>query len=404
MNQLLKLANKYKEKIIENRRYLHANPELGLYLPISSAYIKQELENIGLEPKQCGIISEEMQQDLSRAGYPEQPASTGIVATIGQGEPCILLRADFDALPVEEDTGLDFASTNGNMHACGHDAHAAMLLGAARILKELEDELKGTVKLVFQTGEEWGSGATRMIEDGVLENPKVDRAFAIHIDPLLDVGKVNYSFGTASGSIDHFYLDIMGQGGHSSRPQHCVDPNFIAVQVINAFYSLIGREANPNAPASIAITCINGGNSVNVIPDKTQVLGSMRTLDIETRERLAPRLDELVDSIVKQWGGSYNFTHLAMPSTYTDRDFTLEILPAIEAILEEKNVKQSTPFEGAEDFGFFTKEVPGALIWLGVGHKDNASLHSPKMILDEEALCLGAAIHVAVALEFFKNN
>ena len=231
MNKILEKARAIEQEIIADRRCLHQMPEVGVYTPRTAAYIKERLTEMGIAHRDCGVHSQEDREKMVFAGYPDAPTSTGVVAVIGKGGPCILLRADMDGLPMEETTGLDFAAKGDTAHMCGHDAHAAMLLGAARILKEMEDELPGTVKLMFQPGEEMGYGSRTMVEDGLLENPRVDAAMALHVGSQVEVGKLNYSPGVASGAMATFIISIQGKGGHSSEPQKTVDPVNIATQV-----------------------------------------------------------------------------------------------------------------------------------------------------------------------------
>ena len=208
MKELLEEAKGLQEQIVADRRYLHQIPEVGMDLPESAAYIEKRLSEMGIPSRRCGIMEESVRQKYIKMGFPDMRASTGVVATIGSGSPCILLRADFDALPMEEINDLPFCSKRNASHMCGHDTHAAMLLGAAKLLKDHESELKGTVKLMFQPGEEMGYGSKTMIDDGLLENPKVDAAMAIHIFSTTPVGQVTYCSGVASSSLDTFAIHI----------------------------------------------------------------------------------------------------------------------------------------------------------------------------------------------------
>ena len=222
MNKILEKARAIEQEIIADRRCLHQMPEVGVYTPRTAAYIKERLTEMGIAHRDCGVHSQEDREKMVFAGYPDAPTSTGVVAVIGKGGPCILLRADMDGLPMEETTGLDFAAKGDTAHMCGHDAHAAMLLGAARILKEMEDELPGTVKLMFQPGEEMGYGSRTMVEDGLLENPRVDAAMALHVGSQVEVGKLNYSPGVASGAMATFIISIQGKG--MLGPEHAHSP------------------------------------------------------------------------------------------------------------------------------------------------------------------------------------
>ena len=246
--EIRKRAEGIRGQITEDRRNLHRIPELGMDLPQTSSYIRKRLDEMGIPWQDCGgHLPEKMTKDFMEAGFPRMERAIGVTAVIGKGSPCILLRADMDALPIREESDLEFKSCNGYGHMCGHDSHAAMLLGAAQILKDMEDSLKGSVKLVFQPGEETGAGARMLVENGLLENPKVDAAFGIHVQPVTGTGEVGYSVGVNSSSLDTFILKIKGRGGHSSQPQLCIDPLMIMNQVYQAVNLLVTREADPAA-------------------------------------------------------------------------------------------------------------------------------------------------------------
>ncbi|MDO5713503.1 MAG: M20 family metallopeptidase [Tissierellia bacterium] len=404
MKKNLELAKKYEEDIIGFRRDIHKNPEVGFYLPKTSKYIKEQLDKMGIQYRDCGKITKEISDKFEKLGSPRAEEATGILATIGSGEPVVLLRGDIDALPMEEKTGLPYASKNGCMHACGHDAHGAMLLGAAKILKEREDELKGTVKLMFQIGEELGYGSQLMIDDGLLENPKVDAAFAIHVNSQLDSGTVQYTKGVMTASMDSWEINIKGKGGHSSMPQVCIDPNVIANQIYQALNILPGREVDPSANLSFVVGVIEGGTAVNIIPDTARLSAGMRSLDIPSRDHLAPRVEEIVDHCVKMWRGEYTINHLLTPSTYCDGDLIEEMIPYLEEVTGKGNLVETGPIGGAEDFGYVTKQVPGMMLWLGAGNSEQYPLHNPNMVLDESVFKLGAALHATFAMEYLKNH
>ena len=400
----LELAVSFEEEIIKDRRALHQIPEVGFYLPESAAYINARLADMGIEGKDCGIMTDEFNDTYAKIGIPRSEGATGVVATIGSGSPCILLRADFDALPMEEKTGVDYASSRPAMHACGHDTHAAMLLGAARILKERESELKGTVKLMFQIGEEMGSGSVRMIDDGLLENPKVDAAFAIHIQSQIPSGVIEYSKGIATASIDTWLIDIQGKGGHSSMPHKSIDPNLIANQIVQALHILPGREVDPAKSLSMAVTVLDAGTTSNIIPDTAKITASSRSLDIPSRDHVAKRVEEIVHKIAELWRGSASIGPFYTPSTYTDPDFVEEMLPVHKELFGEENVLETPPSSGAEDFGYITKEVPGMIVWLGAGSRYGLPLHNPKVNFDETMFVYGAALHASVAMDYLNRH
>ena len=407
--EIKKRAYELKEQIVRDRRYLHQIPEIGTDLPKTSAYIKKRLDEMGIEWKDCGgSIPSKMTEDYVEAGFPRMERETGVTAVIGHGAPCILLRADMDALPIREDNDLDYKACGGWGHMCGHDSHAAMLLGAAQILKEREDALCGSVKLMFQPGEETGAGARLMVEDGVLENPHVDAAFGLHVQPTDKTGEIGYAIGVNSASLDTFILKIRGRGGHSSQPQLCTDPLMIMNQVYQAVNLLAGREADP--AAMVALTCgvAKGGTAVNIIPDEAELHIGLRTLDVEAAEHLKQRIPEVIDHYVKAWNGEYDLTVFHTPCTFSDSKLCDRLVPHIGRIVGEEHVNRIPAMTGTEDFGYVTKEVPGMFAFIGAGQPGNAPLHSPEMVLDEEALPIGAAVYANAAYawlsEYGKEN
>ncbi len=404
-NTIRQMAQDLREQLVKDRRYLHQIPEIGTDLPETSAYIKKRLDEMGIPWKDCGgPLPEKMTEDYMAAGFPRMEKETGVIASIGSGEPCILLRADMDALPIKEDTPLEFKSVNGYGHMCGHDAHAAMLLGAAQILKQMEDSLPGTVKLMFQPGEETGAGARLMVEDGLLENPAPGAAFGIHVQPSDTTGQAGYAMGVNSASLDTFILKIRGNGGHSSQPQLCTDPLMVMNQVYQAVNLLVGRETDP--AAMVALTCgvAKGGAAVNIIPDEAELHIGVRTLNVEAAEHLKKRIPELIDHYVKAWNADYTLTTFHTPCTLTNELLCQELVPCLKEVLGGSNVHQIPAMSATEDFGYVTEKVPGMFVFLGAGAPDSAPLHSPQMVLDEDVLPLGAALHANVAIFWLKSH
>ena len=404
-NTIRQMAQDLREQLVKDRRYLHQIPEIGTDLPETSAYIKKRLDEMGIPWKNCGgPLPEKMTEDYMAAGFPRMEKETGVIASIGSGEPCILLRADMDALPIKEDTPLEFKSANGYGHMCGHDAHAAMLLGAAQILKQMEDSLPGTVKLMFQPGEETGAGARLMVEDGLLENPAPGAAFGIHVQPSDTTGQAGYAMGVNSASLDTFILKIRGNGGHSSQPQLCTDPLMVMNQVYQAVNLLVGRETDP--AAMVALTCgvAKGGAAVNIIPDEAELHIGVRTLNVEAAEHLKKRIPELIDHYVKAWNADYTLTTFHTPCTLTNELLCQELVPCLKEVLGGSNVHQIPAMSATEDFGYVTEKVPGMFVFLGAGAPDSAPLHSPQMVLDEDVLPLGAALHANVAISWLKSH
>ena len=405
MNQIRKRAQEKREEICRDRRYLHQNPEIGMDLPGTVSYIGERLSEMGIKWNFCGgELSEKMTADYMEAGFPEMKKAVGITAVIGQGSPCILLRADMDALPIREETGLPYCSTNGYGHMCGHDSHAAMLLGAAGILKEMESELCGSVKLLFQPGEETGAGAKMMVAGGALRNPDVDAAFGLHVQPLQETGRVGYCRGVNSASLDTFIVKIKGKGGHSSQPQICVDPLMILNQVYQAVNLLVTREVDPAAMATLTCGVVKGGTAVNIIPDTAELHIGVRTLDLGASEHLRRRIPEVIDHYVRAWNGDYEMTVFQTPCTYSDRKFVKEMLPFLEETAGRENVEEIPPMSGTEDFGYVTREVPGMFVFIGAGKEGTAPLHNAHMVLDEEVLPIGAAIYADAAVSWLKKK
>lgn len=405
MSNVFEDSKKYEEQIIKDRRYLHQHPELGFDLPNTQKYIQQRLDEMGITHKQCGVVPPEVTEKYAIAGFGRQEKCTGVVATIGQGAPCILLRADMDALPIQEEVESEFKSTKpGLMHACGHDSHVAMLLGAAQILKDREAELKGTVKLLFQPGEEWGYGSKLMIDDGLLQNPKVDAAFGIHIMPDQEAGTLSVHKGTISQAMDTYIVNIQGSGGHSSQPHKTIDANMIMNQLYTSLNLLMTREADPSQSVTFSVGAMSGGVVTNVIPDKAVLQGNMRSYHQETRDHLCKRIPEMIDHTVKAWRGDYSTIEFHTPTTYNNPEFIDEITPFLEEVVGAENVVDYGLLGGSEDFSYISQEVPSAFVVLGTGKEGEAPVHNPRMHQNEDIFKYGAALHANVAIEWLKNQ
>lgn len=403
MKDLLNAAQALQKQIEEDRRTLHRWPEVGFDLPVTAAYVQKRLADMGIEAKPCGgPLPKEVQEKFTFAGFPAMERSTGITATIGKGGPCILLRADMDALPMSETPGLvAFTSeTPQAAHMCGHDTHAAMLLGAAKLLKEREHQLRGTVKLMFQTGEECGCGSKFMVDHGVMEAPKVDAALAIHIMSQQPVGTVRYTPGIASAAMDTFMIKIQGRGGHSSMPQETVDPLMIANQLYTTLNLLSSREIDPRKTVALTAGRCGGGLAANVIPDTAELMVGVRTFDRQARAHLLRRIPEIIEHTVAMWRGDFTLRTFSTPSTFTDGDFCKSLLPMIEEIAGKQNVAEAPCMAGTEDFGYITELVPGMFLTLGAGDATCAPMHNPSMVVDESVFATGAAIYANCAMEW----
>lgn len=405
MMNILEHAKKYEKQIIQDRRYLHQYPEIGFELPNTQKYIQQRLDEMGIAHKQCGVVPPDIKEKYAVAGFGSQDYCTGVVATIGQGSPCILLRADMDALPIEEQVDCEFTSKNsGVMHACGHDSHVAMLLGAAQILKDREAEIQGTIKLLFQPGEEWGYGSKLMIDDGLLQNPKVDAAFGIHIMPDQQAGTLSVHKGTLTQAMDTYIVTIQGNGGHSSQPHKTIDANMIMNQLYTSLNLLMTREADPNHSVTFSVGAMSGGTATNIIPDKAVLQGNMRSYDQQTRDHLCQRIPEMIDHTVKAWRGEYHTIEFHTPTTYNNPQFIDEITPFLKHIVGAENVVDNGYLGGSEDFSYISQEVPSAFVVLGTGKEGEAPVHNPRMRQNEEIFKYGAALHANVAIEWLKQQ
>lgn len=381
-------AKAMQAEAAENRRYFHKTAEVGLDMPIVQEYVMNKLTEYGLEPKKCGH---------------------GVTALLGHGAPVLLLRADMDALPMEEMSGEKFACTSGHAHACGHDFHAAMLLGAAKLLKERETELKGTVKLMFQPAEETFEGSHDMIENGILEGPHVDAALAFHVAPgKMLPGLFMYNGGgVMMNSVDGFRIDIKGKGGHGAYPNLSVDPLRIAAQIYTGLESLIAREADPEKTCVLTIGQLHGGNAANIIPDSAFMEGTLRTNDKAEREKLVRRITEAAKGIASLCGGSASVTKLSdVPPLVCDR----ELAEKMAGYMNELGIAKPIPdmkANASEDFAVIAEKVPSVFMYLSAGFEDERgdySAHNPKVRFNEDVLPVGVAGLVHCAIRWLEEN
>lgn len=404
---ILEKALKNGREIQKHRHTIHRNPEIGFYLPETCDYVMKCLEEMGIEHKLCkGKIDEEIRAKFSKAGFPDMEYYTGVVATIGKGKPCIMLRAEMDALPVDEPRGVvNFSSKNpGKMHACGHDAHTAMLISAAKLLKNIETELNGTVKLLFQPGEECGCGADMMIRHGVLEEPHVDAAFSLHVVPNQRGGLVTYTPGTMTAAMETFEVNILGKGGHSSLPNLCIDPLVICNQLYTTLNLLATREIDPRETVALTVGKISGGSAANIIPDSAKLSVGCRTFKKEVTEHMQRRIPEVIEHTVKMWNGKYETTHFFTPLTYANPKLCGELIPYMKEVVGEENVEICPSVSGSDDFGYISHQVPGMLVWFGTGDETQPALHNPNMQIDEKWLPYGTAILVNVATRWLAQS
>lgn len=384
-------ALQLKEELIENRRYLHSNAEVGLHMPTAKAFIKAKLQEYGLEPKDCG---------------------EGVTAIIGKGEgKVLLLRADMDALPMTEESGLDFACTNGCAHTCGHDMHAAMLLTAAKMLKEQENKIEGTVKFMFQPAEETFEGSANMIENGILENPKVDAALGYHVaGGKIPCGIFMYnSASTMMFSSDGFRIHVKGKGSHGAYPQNSIDPINIACHTHINLQELIARESDPEHACVLTIGQLQAGTAQNIIPETAMLAGTIRTNKEEARELLVRRMKEVAEGTAKVFGGSAEIEILpGVPPLICDPTVTNDMVK----YMMEAGIPGATPYPGivasaSEDFAVIAEKVPSAFMYLSAGYLDDrgaAPAHNPKVQFNEDALPQGSAWLAHCAVRWLKEH
>lgn len=393
--EISEIASQSKEIhqwIIEKRRTIHRHPELMYEEFETSKLVQNTLKELKIP-------------------YKKDIAITGVVGTIGNGNgPCIALRADMDALPIHEETDIDFKSEiDGKMHACGHDCHTAMLLGAARVLKENEDKIKGTIKLIFQPAEEGGAGGKMMREQGVLLDPKVQQIFALHVAGTIPVGTLASREGTLLAATSSIKILVKGKGGHAAAPHNTNDPVVTGSKIVVELQTLVSRELNPLEPGVISITMANAGSAFNVIPSTMELQGTIRSLTIEGVSNLQTRVKEVAQSIAKanRCEAEVSFPGNDYPPTINDAGcWQLGKSAAKEILGEENLIEMLDPIMGGEDFAYYTEEVPGCFSFLGVGNPDIDAVydvHHPMFKVDEKALSLGTAIHVNTALKALKN-
>lgn len=387
------MTYKYVDKdledyIINHRRHFHRNPELSWQEENTSDYILKELEKLGIKAKKI--------------------VKTGVLGIINPEKDgkVLAIRADIDALPVCENTDLDFKSNkDGIMHACGHDTHAAILLGAAKKLNEMKDEI-GKVVLLFQPAEEFikDSGAKHVAEEKILENEGVDRIIALHINSTLESGYVSIQEGAIKASADTFKIEVIGKGGHGSEPDLTIDPITTGSLIVQNLQNVASREISTTNPMVLSITSFNSGNSENVIPDTAELLGTSRTFDNDLREKFPEIIERIVKGICEANRASYNLKYnFGTPATINEKesaDFGYDIL---KEIVGEDKVIASKPQMGGEDFAKYLLRIPGAMMFLGAKVEGNSyPHHSLKFVIDEKVLKTGSEYFISYAKEYFK--
>lgn len=397
---IIKQAQGLQKKLIEYRRYLHANAEVGFELKKTLGFVEKTLRKMGYTPQKCG--------------------RAGLVVTVGKPNTrrgAFLLRADMDALPLQEETSLPYACKCGNMHACGHDMHTAMLLGAARVLKDREKELNGQIKLLFQPAEEILEGSVDVLKSGVLSAPKVRAAMMLHVMTAteLPTGKaVVASGGVSAPAADFFTVRVQGKGCHGSMPHKGVDALTTAAHIVIALQEISAREIPASEPFVLTVGALQAGNAGNVIADTSEIKGTMRCFDEGLRTRVKKRIEEVSSHVAKAFRGSAETVFTSgCPTLVNDERLSNFTVRTLQALFGQENAFPSSAFGGrkdvggSEDFAYISHEVPSVMVALGAGEKGKGydyPLHHPKASFDENALWIGSAIYAQTAIEWLKGE
>ena len=372
------LAKQYADEFIAIRHHLHTHPELSYKEFETSKFVQSKLSSYG--------ISFELK------------ATTGVLGIIKGKNPdsrVIALRADMDALPIQEENEVEYKSQNaGVMHACGHDVHTTVLLGAAKMLNELKDEWEGTIKLIFQPGEERNpGGASYMIKDGVLEDPKPQAIFGLHVHPGLDLGKLSFRKGRVMASADEIYITIRSKGGHAATPHLTADTVLIASHLIVSLQQIISRNNNPTSPSVLSICSIQGGHTTNVIPSEVKLMGTFRAMDETWRKKAHELIRKQAVGLVESMGAEIDLhIDIGYPTVDNDPALTENGWRLAEEYMGKENVSETEMRMGAEDFGFYTQVIPGCFYRLGVRNSEKGivhNVHTPKFNIDERAIEIG---------------
>lgn len=381
--------------VVADRRHFHENPELAFEEVKTAAYVTERLQQLGVEDIKTGV---------GKTGV------TGLIkGTKGDGK-VIMLRADMDALPILEEVDAEYKSTvDGKMHACGHDAHTAMLLGVSRILMQKRDQFKGTVKVLFQPAEEVPpGGAQAMIKDGALEDPKVDASLGLHVASDMPAGQIGWKSGPGSAGSDRFRAVIKGRGGHAARPQKAVDPVVIAAQAILALQTLVSRETDPMDSVVLSTTAVLAGEAFNVIPDTAEIRGTVRTISVEAREHMEKRVQEVITGIANTMGAEVEITYIkGYPSLQNDEAMADLVRRSALEVVGEDMVIESELGLGGEDFSYFSLEVPSCFFRCGTRNEERGIVwghHHPKFDVEEEGFVNGMATMAAAAMNYLNEN
>lgn len=386
-DSILEMAEGLESYVIEMRRDLHKHPETKFEEERTSNIVKDELDELGYSI--------------------EETAETGVIATLQGGKEgnTVALRADMDALELQEENDVPYISlTEGKMHACGHDAHTAMLLGAAKIISDLKEELEGNVKLVFQPGEEGGAGAKRVMDDGKLKD--VDAIFGIHVWSDLPSGSLAVSSGAVMASSDKFTITIKGDGGHAAYPHQTNDPTIPANAIYDSLQKIVTSNIDPLSPAVIKTPKVKTADTYNVIPDNVIITGTVRTFDLDVREKIIERIKQIAEHYSKAWDceAAFELERNCYPPMVNEKEMSEFAKETAKDYFEIEELQKQM---GAEDFAFYLQQKPGCFLFMGTGNEDKGTdhpHHHPKFDVDEEELYKGTALYVRLALDYLKRN
>jgi amidohydrolase len=391
-NRIQELAASVLESTIQNRRHLHAHPELSFQEHQTVAFVAAKLDELGITYKPM--------------------ATTGLVALIAGDKPSdqvVALRADMDALPIQETNEVAYKSTNaGVMHACGHDAHTASLLGTAAILQQLKAEFGGTIKLIFQPAEELlPGGANQMIQEGVLENPKPQAVLGQHVMPFIETGKVGFRSGKYMASTDELYVTVKGKGGHAAQPQQNIDPVMITAQILVSLQQIVSRTANPNTPSVLSFGKVEANGATNVIPNEVKLEGTFRTMDEAWRAEAHIRMKKMAEGIAESMGGSCEFEiKKGYPFLVNEEKLTAQAKQYAEDYLGKENVLDLDIWMAAEDFAYYSQVADACFYRLGTRNEAKgitSSVHTPTFDIDENAFAISTGLMAYIALKRLGN-
>jgi amidohydrolase len=387
MVNIHQLVSEHKDLIIKMRRDLHRIPETAYTERKTSAYVADYLNNLELEV-QTGIA---------------QYGVVGLMKTDRPG-PTLMIRADMDALPLKEDTGLSFASEHeGAMHACGHDAHMAMVLGAVTVLSKIKNEFNGNIKFIFQPAEEGPGGAQPMIEAGVMENPKVDYSIGCHMWPEIPEGTIGVRAGPFMAAMDRFDIKIKGSGGHGAMPHLCIDALEVGTQVVNALQRIVSRHMDPLEPTVVTVGTFQAGTAFNVIPGEVELSGTTRTFNPDTWNTWGARIEKVVRGVCESMGADFELKYSqGYPASINDKPTAAVVHRCAEKVVGENRVVVPNKTMGGEDFAFYLQKSKGCFFALGVGREGAASVHNPKFDFNEDVMLLGVETHCQIGLELLK--